>query len=237
MLPASIDTLKASISRRGGLAKANRYAVYINHPSKKINLINTDVQSLLGNAARSLLSGGSMSLKGFFEDPRDIFLFCEAVTIPGRQIATNEFFTDMKGIKKPYAFINDEVSMTFQLTNDYYMFKYFRSWMDAILPKTGDTYGVAYKSSYCTDIVIQQLGNTDYVPVYGVVLKNAYPTTMSSINLANGSENTVATITITFTCDDWEEQSEIQGIGTGIKTGLSAITSSIATARNIGKLF
>ena len=32
-LPAGIDNLKASISRRVGMAKANRFAVYISHPT------------------------------------------------------------------------------------------------------------------------------------------------------------------------------------------------------------
>ena len=236
-LPASIDTLKASIARRGGMARSNRFAIYMSHPSKKTNLINTDLTGIIGNAARGLIGGGSVSLGSFLEDPRDIFLFCESVNIPGRQIATNEFFTDMKGIKKPYQFINDEVQMTFNLTNDYYMFKYMRSWMDAVIPTVGSSYRIGYKSQYTTNIVIQQLAGTNWVPVHGVVLRNAYPTQMSQVQLGNNMDNTVAQITATFTFDEWEEQSAIKGAATGITTGLSAISNAAGTVANIGKLF
>lgn len=215
-LPASIDTLKASISRRGGMAKANRYAVYITHPGRKRSLlgglVNADLEGIIGNTLRNVIGGGSPSLGSFLNDPRDIFLFCESTTLPGRQVATQDLFTDMKGIKKPYAYINDNVTMTFNLTNDYYMYKYMKSWMDSVITKDSrGGFQIAYKENYTTDIVIQQLGGTDYVPVYGVKLENAFPVTISSVNLSNTSENTISQITVTFEFDDWSEQGIVDG--------------------------
>jgi hypothetical protein len=236
-LPASIDDLRGSIGRRGGFARSNRFAVYMSHPSKRIDLLNTDFNSLLGTAARSLLNGDSITLENFFEDPRDVFMFCESVNLPGRQIATNDFFTDMKAYKKPYAYINDEVVMTFYLTNDYYMFKYVKSWMDVVLPKYNETRTVGFKSDYARDITIQQLGNANYVPAAGVILKNAYPISMSSIPLSNGTDNDIVKITVTFAYDDWEEQGVISGATQGITEALGAVTNTIQTVRNIGKLF
>ena len=235
-LPAGIDNLKASISRRGGMAKANRFAVYISHPTKKVDLINTDLNSLLGQAASRLIEGQSPTLKSFFEDPRDVFLFCESASLPGRQVATNDFYTGMKGIKKPYSYINDDVTMTFNLTNDYYMRDYFKSWIDSILPSTGEARKIAYKHEYCTDIIIQQMGSNDWIPAKSVVLKNAYPVTMSSINLSNTAENTISQVTITFAFDDWEDQGVVTAASQGILTGLDAVTNSINTVRNIGKV-
>ena len=110
-LPAGIDTLKSTIGRRGGLTKANRFALYISHPGKKPSFFNNDLEGILGNAARSVISGGSLSLKSFIEDPRDMYLLCESVTIPGRQITTQEHFVDMKAVKKPYAYMNEDVSL------------------------------------------------------------------------------------------------------------------------------
>jgi len=34
MLPVGIDTLKSTIGRRGGVARSNRFAIYITHPIK-----------------------------------------------------------------------------------------------------------------------------------------------------------------------------------------------------------
>lgn len=236
-IPSSVDDLKASISRRGGMARSNRFAVYITHPTKKIDLLNTDLSSLLGNAARSVIQTGELpSIKSFFEDPRDAYLFCESASLPGRQVATNDFYTGMKNIKKPYAYMNDDVTLTFNLTNDYYMYNYFKTWIDSIFPYKGDTRAVAYKRDYATDLVIQQLGNNDWVPVKSIVLKNAYPVTMSSVNLSNASENQVVQISITFTYDDWEEQGIVAATSQPLTQGLSAITNSINKVRNIGKV-
>ena len=225
-LPASIDTLTASISRRGGMAKANRFAVYITHPGRKRSLlgglINTDLEGIIGNTLRTAIGGGSPSLGSFLNDPRDIFLFCESTTMPGRQIATQDLYTDMKGVKKPYAYMNDSVSMTFNLTNDYYMYKYLKSWMDSVISKSDRGFNVAYKENYTTDIVIQQLGGQDYVPVYGVKLINAFPTTISSVNLANSSENTITQVQVTFEFDDWEEE----GIAAGSLGNIGGLIQS-----------
>lgn len=232
-IPASIDTLKASINRRGGMAKANRFAIYISHPAKKGGLlgglINTDIGGIISNAARSALTGGKIGLGGFVNDPRDMFLFCDSVTLPGRQIATQDFFTNMKALKKPYAYINDQVSMTFNLTNDYYAYNYIKSWMDTVVTKEDEShYTIGYKQSFVGDITIQQLGNSDYIPVKGIKLMNAFPVTLSSINLANSSENTISQVTVTFDFDDWEEQSVIDGVfgqlgGTLASLGIDAL--------------
>ena len=49
-LPVSIDTLKSTINRRGGVARGNRFAVYINHPSRGMNsLLNFNPATLLSN--------------------------------------------------------------------------------------------------------------------------------------------------------------------------------------------
>ena len=63
-LPVGIDTLKSTIGKRGGLARANRFAIYITHPHMKNpmgpGLFNADIGGLVSNVAGSLLSGGSV---------------------------------------------------------------------------------------------------------------------------------------------------------------------------------
>ena len=49
-LPVSIDTMKSTINRRGGVARPNRFGVYITHPSKSINsLLNFNTTSSVYN--------------------------------------------------------------------------------------------------------------------------------------------------------------------------------------------
>ena len=36
-IPAGIDNLKATITRRGGIARGNRFAIYMTHPNTTMN--------------------------------------------------------------------------------------------------------------------------------------------------------------------------------------------------------
>lgn len=229
---ATIDEIKSSVGRRGGLARSNRFAVYMAHPSKKGGLLNTDLSGIVGNFATSALSGGSISLGSFLSDPRDMAFFCESVSLPAQTVATNEFYTDLKAEKRPYAVIQDQVDFTFILTNDYYAYKYMKSWLDTVIPKVEDNYRVSYKDQYATDITIQQLGNSDIVPVYGVKLINAFPVSISAVELNNSADNTVTRVTVSIAYDYMEEAGLIDGAIQALKTGVAG-----KLVGNVGKLF
>ena len=86
-LPVSIDTMKSTINRRGGVARGNRFAVYVSHPSKGMNsLLKFDPATLLSN----LISGDGVNIGDFISDPRDMFLLCQSCTMPGKRIITTE---------------------------------------------------------------------------------------------------------------------------------------------------
>lgn len=229
-ISATPDTFKAMINNRGGLARTNRYAIYMTHPVSKQGLLNTDFGSLIGQAARSIIGGSGVGLNvgSFFNDPRDIYLMCDSVNLPGRQIVTQEYYTNLRGRKRPYNYINDDVSMSFHLTNDYYMWKYIKSWMDGTVSEQEDNrYNIAYKEDYVTDITIQQLalnGNT-FVPVYSIKLRNAYPISMSSVNLSQ-NENETAKCNVTFAYDEWEEMNLAENLGATLGTGAKLIKNT-----------
>lgn len=231
-LSASIDDFKASVGRRGGVARNNRFIVYMSHPKNKGGILNTDLSGIIGNFARTALSGGTVGLGGFINDPRDMSFLCESVTLPAHSIATQEFYTDLKAEKRPYSVIQDQVDFTFILTNDYMPYKYMKSWMDAVIPKSGDKYTVQYKESYATDITIQQIGNSDFVPVYGIKLVNAFPVGMSAVPLSNTGENDMTRVTVTIAYDYFEEEGLIEGAFGALKQGVAGKIAS-----NLGKLF
>jgi hypothetical protein len=83
-----------------------------------------------------------------------------------------------------------------------------------------------YRSSYATDIIIQQLDQRD-VPVYTCVLKNAYPTTVASYDLANASESTLQKLSITFTYEDWAEEGFVESILSKGKVLLGSVGRTI----------
>jgi hypothetical protein len=196
----NVDNFKSLINKRGGLAPANRFAVYMPLP-----LVSFDPQELIAKAFKK----GNSASNSFVQNPRDLSILCDSVTMPGRQISTTDLTNNMLSIKMPYNYINDDVTMSFHITNDHYMKKFFENWTNRIFDKKKMT--MKYRSSYATDIIIQQLDQRD-VPVYTCVLKNAYPVTVSSYDLSNESQNGISKINVTFTYEDWAEEGYVESI-------------------------
>ena len=207
-LPVSIDTMKSTINRRGGVARGNRFAVYVNHPSKSMNsLINYNPATLLSN----LISGQGVNVADFIQDPRDLFILCTSCSIPGKRISTTEATHNHNLSKKPYSAATDEVSMTFMLTNDYYIKKYFDMWQEMIVDTSGEHYKTFHKNEYCSDVTIQQLSaSNDVVPGYTVKLENAYPIQVGAVELSSGSEGLME-VSITWEYDNFRSVGLIDG--------------------------
>lgn len=229
-LPVGIDALKSTIGKRGGLARANRFAIYITHPNMKSpmsnGIFNADIGGLIGNALGAHVSGGSMDPMAFINDPRDMFLLCESVQLPGKRIATMESFITHKAIKKPYSYLVDEVTFTFILTNDYYAKKYFDSWQALVIDQ--ESLKMNYKSEYVTDITVQQLTpSNDYIPAYSVKLKNAFPISVNAIELSNSQENSLLQCSVTLSFDDWEELGLLDGIADMVSNGRDIFDATV----------
>ena len=207
----SIERLKSTISKKGGLAKANRFNVMFTPPTQ--SLFNLDLQGAISSAI-----SGNFSAKNFVNDPRDISILCDSVVIPGKQIATLDYQAHKQTIKLPYGYIEDEVSMGFLLTNDYYIKNVFDKWINTIVDP--DKYCIAYKDEISCDVVIQQLDEQD-TPIYGVKLEGAFPVSMSAIALSNESENTIQKLNVSFSYDKAVPEGPISSTGSLIKNALS----------------
>jgi hypothetical protein len=80
----------------------------------------------------------------------------------------------------------------------------FESWLEAIV--NFDKYRVAYKSDYVTDVEIQQLDRLNN-PIYSVVLKEAFPTTVSAIGFDSAAENAVQKLVVSMAFTDYRYSS------------------------------
>lgn len=193
-----IDKFKSVIGKRGGLAPSNRFAVYMALP-----LVSFDPQNLIAKAF------GKGTAKPFVNDPRDVSILCDSVSLPGRQISTNDFSSNLLVKKMPYAYINDDVTMSFHITNDHFMKKYFENWFNRMFDRR--TMTMRYKSDYTTDVIIQQLDQRD-IPVYTCTLKNAFPTTITGYEVSNSAENSTQKMSITLSYDDWSEEGFVESV-------------------------
>ena len=204
----SIDNLKSVVGKRGGLSKANRFNVIFTPPSGGLLNIGEGVLS-------SLASGGGPG--ALINDPRDISLLAENITLPGRQINTLDYIAEKQSVKIPYGFLNEDVQATFLLTNDYYMKTMFDKWLESIIDT--DSYKAKFKEDFTSDVVIQQL-NEKNVPVYGIKLENAFPTTVAGIALDNNSENTVQKLTVTFSYDNYVPEGPRSSTASAIRSAI-----------------
>ena len=210
----NIDTLKASVAAKGGLARTNRFNVIFTPPRQ--SLLNLNPEVLVGQLA----SGDVPSVRSLINDPRDISLLCESVSIPGRSISTIDYMADKQSNKFPNTLIDSEIEMTWLLTNDYYMKTMFDGWLSSIIDM--DTYTVGYKNDFATDVIIQQL-NVDNIPVYGVKLEKAYPIGINQIDLSNTTENEVAKVSVTWAYDKYVVEGPVSSTKSAIQNAASLL--------------
>jgi hypothetical protein len=169
-----VDGVAAQIGARKGLARTNYFAITFNGPA-----------SLSGSNA---------------PDPVTINALCESVSLPGRSISTFEHGTTRQATKRPYSFINDDVELTFYVTNDFYIKNVWDQWLRSVVDDT--TGKVQYKKDYAHDVVISVL-DLNANTVYQTTLQNAFPITIGAIPLSNSSENELMKLTVTLTYDNF----------------------------------
>ena len=185
----NINDLKAVIGKRGGVAQTNRFEINVNTPSA-LNL-----------------------------DTRDFSILCESCSLPGRQITTIDYQILQNSYKIPSGFVNEEVTFTFVLTNDFYVKKAFETWANAVVDF--NSYKVKYRDSYAGEITIRQLnkGTTnknddgtlfvkEESTIYEAVLHNAFPVSIGAISLDNNSENTIQKFTVSVAYENFENKTK-----------------------------
>ena len=209
----SIENLKSTISKKGGLAPTNRFNVIFAPPA--MSLLNINPQQIIG----SLVSGG-FSAGNLLNDPRDISILCKTVNIPGRTLSTFQHEHDRQQNKYPYTFIDEDVTMTFHLTNDYYMRNILERWQSGIF--NTESYVTGFKNDYSVDVIIQQL-NQKNIPVYGVKLLKAYPVSYEGIALDNAGENSVTEMSVTFAYDKFVPEGPLSSTGSAIRSAINTI--------------
>lgn len=196
----SIDAFKATIVKHGGLARTNRFNVLISLP--------------VGLAA---------------DQGRDLSLLCETAILPGKQITSMEWAMFGHTVKVPTNFIQEDVTCTFNVTNDYYVKHIFDLWQHRVID--GVTFNLNYDSHFKTDILIQQLDEADVV-VYETKLHGAYPISVQPITLDNNAELQTQKLSVTFSYANYTQKVK----GDTINKSDNAVASFTKTIGNLFKL-
>lgn len=223
----SVDQLKSMVSGKMGFARSNLFAVQI--PSEFAG------GSLLGRIASFALTG---QMGG-----GDINILCSNVTMPGKQVLTAERRVGMEYQRVANGYAVDDVSMTFYLLNDYGVKKLFDNWYARTV--NDDAQIAPYKNEYARDVKILQLRrpitsktfNVGPISIgadigggtaYAVQLIDAFPTTISAINLGNDLDGLVQ-LTVQLSYTNWKPAS------TGFLGGLIAPNFGVNLGGGLGR--
>lgn len=221
---ATIDQLKSLVSSKLGAARSNQFLVELPQDFASGGLL-AQIASL---AAAGTMGGG------------DLNLLCNSVTMPGRQVLTNDRRIGMEYQKVAYGYAVADVAMSFYVLNDYGIKKYFDTWYDTTV--FDDNQVVPYKTNYIRDVRIHQLRkpiiNKDFNigPInidigigqgtpYSVVLKDAFPTSVNAIELNNELDGLVQ-LNVEFSYTNWSAVDDNQGffkVSAGLPGGLGGI--------------
>ena len=200
----SIEDIKALANTKLGFARNNKFLVTL--PSVGVG--------------GGLLAGivGAFGGVGGGASPRELNILCSNVTMPAKQILTNERRIGMELQKVAYGYAVDDISMTFFLMNDYGVKDYFDSWRSTILDEEGQASN--YKNEYAKTVTIHQLrqplkGFSRQIgpirfnaglgggSVYSVNLIEAFPIASSAIELNNDLDGLVQ-LNVTFAFTNWK---------------------------------
>jgi hypothetical protein len=193
--PSSIDSFKSLVDRRGGLTNPNRFAIVLRPPER--SLFNLDIRDI---AVRVI--SNSFSIQSLFNDPRDMTIMCDSVSLPGRVM--NSIERSLGSIPTEKLVTNstsESLAITFISTNDFYIRKLFDQWQNSIIDRRTRT--VAYENEYKVPMTIMQL-NSKNIPVYSVRLSGVFPSSVSAITLSNESALGSTKIEVTLSYDDFE---------------------------------
>lgn len=211
----TVKDLRDGIDRHGSLARTNKFFV----------LLRTPESSLFNKNALSVAYGLSNGfVQSFLDDPRDIGILCESVTLPASNLNTFDYGLEGHSQKMVNGFNNTEFSMTFTVTNDYFIPRMFKGWETSIVNRKSNR--IKYKDSYTRDIRVICYDDNN-IPNYVLKISKAFPIQQSEMVFDKNDLNNYQRYTITFSYEDFEEYgvSELFGdLKDAVSDGLKSVT-------------
>lgn len=126
-MTTDIDAFKSTVTGGAGLAMANMFLVQLPVSIPGIPNINS----------------------------RTLNILCKSVQFPGRQVTSTEKIIGPKAVKHAYGVLEDDVTMNFQVLNDYKIKNYFEAWQNLVIDE--NTRELNYFNEYTRDVKIFQL--------------------------------------------------------------------------------
>jgi len=141
-------------------------------------------------------------LAGLTEEARLTSLLCEISNFPPINLSVKPFKIFGPSYQRPITseYGGDGISMTFHVDTDMVLKRFFDDWTENIVRR--DDFTVNYQSSYTTNIKIKQINEEENV-TYEIELLEAFPRSVTLMDLNNSAQNQTHRLNIIFAYRYW----------------------------------
>ena len=181
-----LNDILSSYHDNNGYALPNRFDVVITPPPK-----------IGGGGQENVFSG--MDSKSA---TRDISLRCESVQLPGRNLATgtdSNIYGPTREIVEGVTYAED-LNMTFQASSGLDERVFFENWQRQAFNE--QSWNIGYYKDYVADIDIFLLDKQNQRR-YGLRIHEAFPKTITAIDLNYGTNNEIIKTSVSFSFRYW----------------------------------
>jgi len=217
-----MSTLNESVKHitKHGLARTNRFNVIISLPEKLQQILNGEKSDNQdgGNFLRPLIGEIGINLiKAYLgsgtEIVRGLDIMCVTAQFPSKSLVVSETKYNSDYFNAAQGITYTPVEIGFVVSRDFLEKNIINKWMDMVV--NPNTHEISYYNDYISpSIEIQQLNELDQV-THKVIIKDAYPTDISSMELSNESADEYHKINVTFTYRRWTSDDTKQPSGVG----------------------
>lgn len=130
-----------------------------------------------------------------------IMMMCDATSIPGQNLMTNDVRINGELTEMPYGIIYPTVAMSFYIDNSMTIKRNLDAWLKQVYDK--DARSVGYYSNFTRQVDVFLTDASGQV-IYCSRLNECYPKSMSDIHLSYSSANAIIKIDVTLAYKWWD---------------------------------
>jgi hypothetical protein len=133
---------------------------------------------------------------------RTVSLYCYQASMPALNIMTGTIREDDVPYEIPYGASYEPAQLTFYVDTNYTIKQYFESWYNFIWKGSNNGKVFEYYENFVGQLQIIALNRSSdlhrFVPTYAVELGNVYPKSISGVQYAHSSNDSIVTMTVDF---------------------------------------
>ena len=218
-----LNDILGHLNSGDGYATPNRFEVVLPWPAKVATANSGGFSYIFESFYTSL---------GRSSDNRSISLRCESVSLPGRTLNTlddTNIYGPVRQIVDGVTYAED-ITMMFQSSSGLAERAFFEDWQRQAFNDVN--WNVKYHKSYVSTIEIYLLDRKDKRR-YGIKLFDAFPKTISAIDLNYASNNEIIKTPVTFSFRYWETTDKNRQSGGLLNDVFETVINSVS--RNISR--